>query len=182
MYLSPILFFIYINDLPDNLYCSTKLFANDTNIYRELSDINIDTSLLQSDLDWVSDWAKTWQMSFNPDKCEVMRISHQRDHSIRTYQFFGKSLKVINESKDLGILMSSNLKWGDHVNATVNKANQILDIIKRTVGCSNAAVFSKLYICLIWPVLEYATPVWSPYLVKDIEALESPKKSFKIST
>ena len=72
--------------------------------------------------------------------------------------------------------MSSNLKWGDHVNATVNKANQILDIIKHTVGCSNAAVFSKLYICLIWPVLDYATPVWSPYLVKDIEALEKVQR------
>ena len=104
--LGPILFLININDLPENLYCSTKLFADDTKIYRELSDMNIDTSLLQSDLDRVSDWPKTWQVSFNPDKCEVMRISHQRDHSIPTYQFFGKSLKVVNKSKDLGILMS----------------------------------------------------------------------------
>ena len=74
-------------------------------------------------------------MSFNPDKCEVMKISHQRDHSIPTYHFFGKSLKVVNKSKDLGLLMSSDLKWGDHVNATVNKANQILGVFKRTVGC-----------------------------------------------
>ena len=92
------------------------------------------------------------------------------------YQFFGKSLKVVNKSKDLGILMSSDLKWGDHVNATVNKANQILGVIKRTVGCSNAAVFPKLYTSLFRPVLEYATPVWSPYLVKDIEALENVQR------
>ena len=166
----PIPFLIYINDLRENLHCSTKLFADDTKIYRELSDINVDTSLLQSDLDRVSDYAKTWLMSFNPDKCEVMKISHQRDHSIPTYHFFGKSLKVVNKSKDLGQIMSSDLKWGDHVNATVNKANQILGVFKRTVGCSNPAVFSKLYTSLVRSILEYATPVWSPYLVKDIEA------------
>ena len=49
-------------------------------------------------------------------------------------------------------------------------------MIKRTVGCSNAAVFSKLYTSLVRPVLEYATPVWSPYLVKDIEALEKVQR------
>ena len=58
--LGPILFLIYINDLPDGVSSSVKLFANDTKVYRELSDAEGDASLLQSDLDLMSDWAKTW--------------------------------------------------------------------------------------------------------------------------
>ena len=69
--------------------------------------------------------------------------------------------------------MSNNLKWTDQVNCTVNKANRILGLIKGTIGSSNTAVFAKLYQALVRQVLEYATPVWSPYLVKDVKALES---------
>ena len=171
--LGPILFLIYINDLPDRVLSSIKLFANDTKVYRELSDVTVDSLMLQSDLDQMSNWARMWQMTFNPDKCEVMRITHHRDTSVPTYNFFGKPLKVVHKSKDLGIIMSNNLKWSDQVNSTVNKANRILGLIKRTIGSSNTAVFAKLYQALVRPVLEYAAPVWSPYLVKDVKALES---------
>ena len=101
--LGRVLFLIYINDLPDGVSSSVKLFADDTKVYRELSDAEGDTSLLQSHLDLMSNWAKTWQMTFNPDKCEVMSITHHQDFSIPTYHFFGKPLKVGNKFKDLGI-------------------------------------------------------------------------------
>lgn len=170
--LGPILFLIYINDLPNGVSSSVKLFADDTKIYRELSDVEGDALSLQSDLNRMSCWAKTWQMSFNPEKCEVMRITHQRDLSVPIYHLFGKPLKVVNKFKDLGIIMSNNLKWSEHVNTIVNKANRILGLIKRTVGPSNTVVFTLLYKALVRPILEYASPVWSPYLVKDIKALE----------
>ena len=63
--LGPILFLIYINDLPDSVLSLIKLFADDMKVYRELSDAEGDASLLQTDLDFVSDWAKKWLMSFN---------------------------------------------------------------------------------------------------------------------
>ena len=68
--------------------------------------------------------------------------------------------------------MSNNLKWSEQVNSTVNKASRILGLIKRTVGSSNTVVFAKLYKALVRPILEYASPVWSPYQVKEVKALE----------
>ena len=53
----------------------------------------------------------------------------------------------------------------------VNKANKVLGIIKRSIGTNNRDVFSQLYKSLVGPILEYAVPVWSPYLIKDIVAL-----------
>ena len=50
--------------------------------------------------------------------------------------------------------------------ATVNKANIVLGIIKRSIGTNNRDVFSQLYKSLVRPILEYEAPVWSPALAK----------------
>lgn len=110
-------------------------------------------------------------MSFNLVKCEVMRITHQRDISVPKYHFSGKLLKAVNHFKDLGIIISNNLKWNEQVNSTVNKANSFLCLIKRILSALQMQLFLQSYISYI-PILEYATPVWSPYLVKDVIALE----------
>ena len=77
--MGPILFLIYINDLPDNITSVIRLFADDTKVYRVLKDTDGDE--LQLDLDKMSNWANTWQLRFNSDKCEVMRITHRQDFS-----------------------------------------------------------------------------------------------------
>ena len=54
----------------------------------------------------------------------------------------------------------------------VNKANKIVGFLKRNVGPGNKEVFSRLYKALVIPILEYAVPLWSPCLQKNIDALE----------
>ena len=61
-------------------------------------------------------------------------------------------------------------------NSTTNKANKVLGIIKRTVGTGNPDTFSILYKSLVRPILEYVAPVWSPYLVKNIHAIEKVQR------
>ena len=69
--------------------------------------------------------------------------------------------------------MSRDLSWSNHVDTLVNKANKVMGLLKRTVGSKNREIFSVLYRSLVRPLLEYASPVWSPYLVKDKLAIES---------
>jgi AraC-like DNA-binding protein len=132
--LGPILFLLYINDVSDNVKSKIKLFADDTKIYREIKDPTIDTVILQSDLNSVSEWANKWKMHFNVSKCEVMRITHSRDKSVPNYHLEEMSLKVVHSVKDLGVNVSSDLSWNKHVGITINKANKVLGIIKRTVN------------------------------------------------
>ena len=65
--------------------------------------------------------------------------------------------------------MSNHLTWSDQVNMVFDNANRALGIIKRMGGTSNMNVFSQLYESLVRPILEYAVPVWSPYLVKEVK-------------
>ena len=113
-------------------------------------------------------------MHLNPDKCEVMRITHRKDKTKPIYSLGGQLR--LEENKDLGVTISSDLSWGKHVFATVNKANMVLGIIKRSIGTNNQDVFSQLYKSLISPLLEYAAPVWSPYFIKDIVVLEKVQR------
>ena len=115
-------------------------------------------------------------MTFNADKCESTRITHSRDNTSPNYTLGGKSLKSVQSVKDFGVTLLSNLSWNKHVGITTNKANKVLGIIKRTVGTGNLDTFSILYKSLVRPILEYAAPVWRPYLVKNVHAIEKVQR------
>ena len=68
--------------------------------------------------------------------------------------------------------MTSNLSWNTETQKVVNKANKIVGFLKRNVGPGNKEVFSRLYKALVIPILEYAVPLLSPHLQKNIDALE----------
>ena len=142
--MGPILFLIYVNDISSNISSTLRMFADDTKVYRELSNIAKDSEALQLDVDQLLSWASKWQLRFNPDKCEVLRITHKRDFSLPTYSL-GTSPKSVKHVKDLGIMVSSDLSWSEQVNVTVNKANKLLGLVHRTVGLSNPSVRSPRY-------------------------------------
>ena len=66
-FLGPLFFLIYINDLPENIESTVKLFADDTSLFSVLHDNNTSTEILNRDLQKISEWAHKWKMSFNPD-------------------------------------------------------------------------------------------------------------------
>ena len=65
--LGPLLFLIYINDLPNDLKSNAKLFANDTSLFTIVKDENESANILNNDLSLISKWAFNWKMFFNPD-------------------------------------------------------------------------------------------------------------------
>ena len=72
--LGPLRFLLYINDLPDNLSTSVRLFADDCILYTPIRTQN-DSSLLQNDLLKLQKWQDTWLMKFNPDKWYTMTLA-----------------------------------------------------------------------------------------------------------
>ena len=160
-----------MNDIPDIIMSTAKLFTNNTQIYRQINNVE-DSIALQIDLTTLDLWADRWQMKFNPTKCEVMRISHNKDKRSTWYNILGNELRNVSNYKDLGVIMASDLKWSKHVEQIVHKANRVLGLLRRTVGGKNKDIFSNLYKTLVRPILEYACPVWSPHQAKDIREIE----------
>ena len=136
--LGPILFLIYINDLPDGVVNSTvRLFADDCIIYRPIKSKK-DTELLQSDLDSVGSWEKIWLMQFNADKCFTMRAGRSKTIINKSYKLHDQPLKSPDSVKYIGLTLTFDLKFNTHINNVTAKANSILGLLCRNLKISQA--------------------------------------------
>ena len=173
--IAALLFVIFINDLPENIKSQIFMFANDCKFFRQILSLE-DTSIMQEDLDTLYEWSKKWLLKFHPGKCVNLQISLKKQPEIHTYHLGEDELKNVEEVKDLGILVDSNLQFKNHLSAKANKANQVWGTIKRTFKHMNTYIFKKLFCAHVRSQLEYAVQVWSPHYRKDINTIESVQR------
>ena len=171
--LGPLLFIAYISDLPSIITSSSKIFADDTKLYRKIESIN-DSEQLQQDLDSLSEWCITWGMVFNTSKCVVMHYG--KDNHNYLYHIQGKLLDPCSTYKDLGVMISSNLKPEEQISRCIAKANCMVGMIRRTFTYIDSDIFLKTYKTFVRPILEYCQEVWSPFLQKDITDIENVQR------
>ena len=86
---------------------------------------------LQDDLDALQQWEKDSLMSFNPDKCEVIRITKNRKPIDANYTIHGKELGHTKNAKYLGVLISDTLSWNAHVDIDTKKANNTTAFLRK---------------------------------------------------
>ena len=70
---------------------------------------------------------------------------------------------LLGPKRDIGVILSDDLKWNNHVSQAVSKANSVLGMLKRTFTFWNIETFKILFTTYVRPHLEYAAPVWNPY-------------------
>ena len=116
----PLLFLLYINDLPDNPSTSVRLFADDCILYTPIRTQN-DSSLLQNDLFKLQKWQDKWLMKFNPGKCYTMTLA-TRTPTPNMYTFCGQTLTSVDPHCYLGIHLSNTLNWTAQTKAASTKA------------------------------------------------------------
>jgi hypothetical protein len=103
-------------------------------------------------------------MELNNTKCKAMRISRKNTPAQTNYSINGHIIEQVTNFKDLGVVVSKDLSWSQHINSIVSKANKTLGLIKRICKeVENVKTRRTLYCALVRPKLEYASNVWSPY-------------------
>lgn len=171
--LGPLLFLIFINDLPNWIRNSMiHMFADDTKISRKIS-VENDSVLLQQDLDSLMNWSKQCHLDFNVDKCKIMRIKHGYQTE---YELDGNKIQETGEERDLEVFVTNDLKPSVQCAKAAAKGMQVLGVIKRNFVLTDEEDFRLLFNGFVRPHLEYCVPVWSPYLRKDIECLEKVQR------
>ena len=171
--LGPILFVLFINDLPDIINSTVHIFADDTKVYRRFSSEN-DRAKLQDDINSLVKWSDTWQLKLNADKCKVLQLGHNNNQY--TYDMAGVELQITPCEKDLGVYIDNKLKFHDHVAHAVNKGNRMLGLIKNTFSCLDKETIPKLYKALVRPHLEYGNVIWHPRFEMDKIAVEKVQR------
>ena len=165
--------------MPNMLNNLSKLFADDSKVISTIRN-NEDQLKLQEDIDQLVDWANKWHLNFNKDKCKVMLIGKNKlppfKFSMAKEEDKRHYLEETKVERDLGVIISNDLKFNEQMANVVQKANGVLAMIKRTFKHWNAFNFRKLYSAIVRPHLEYCITAWNPYKKKDIKMVEKVQR------
>ena len=175
--LGPILFLVYINDLPEAVQAQLlKLFADDAKLYKAI-DSNCDAAELQQGLGKMLEWSYGWGLRMNASKCKVLHLS-RNTRTIQNEYFMkeGELLETVEFEKDLGVYVDEKMSFETHVTKSINMANKMTGIVNRNFRLMGEDVFMNLYKTLIRPHLEYASVVWSPSTIRDQRRIEGVQR------
>ena len=170
--LGPPLFLAYINDLPFKVNAEARLFADDCLLYRHIK-TDKDAESLLDDLNKLQDWETDWQMHFNPDKCELIRITNKRKIISATYHIHNIQLKQAKRAKYLGLTFSNTLSWNAHIDTITKKANNTTAFLRRNLSSYPKEVKDTCYKTFVRPQVEYAATVWDPHTSENIKKVEA---------
>lgn len=171
--LGPILFVIYINDLLEKINSDGLMFADDTKIFRKILSAD-DALILQEDIHTLEDWSKLWLLNFHPDKCHILTLGKFENirHAHR-YKICDREMEHVSEENDLGITIDSEMRFHEHIAKKIRVANAIVGQIRRSFSHLDCDSFRRMFIAFVRPHLEYGQHIWSPHLLKHINAIEN---------
>ena len=169
--LGPLLFVLFINDLPSGLSPGTHLalYADDTKISRRICS-QLDEVILQRDIDYLNDWATSNKMKFHPHKCKVLSVRVTPPPCFGVLPFVQHSyslgdciLDPVDSEKDLGVDITPKLNWTPQCQRLCSIAKQRLGMIKRNAYfVLDSRKRRALYISLVRSQFENCSVIWRP--------------------
>ena len=162
--LGPLLFLIYINDLPENLVSVSKLFADDTSLFSTVFDIQKSSEDLNRDLSTIHNWAFQWKMVFNPDPnkqaTEVIFSRKRQNVNHPALCFNNTPVATASFQKHLGLILDEKLIFGHHLNEKISKANKGIGLIRRLYTYLPRKSLLNIYKAFIRPHLDYGDVIY----------------------
>ncbi len=175
--LGPLLFLLYVNDVTDlDLGGEIKLFADDMKPYYASMQKPFDFSPLASDLKQIAGWAEKNQLKLALEKSNVLHIGRKNpQHSYRIGEI---EVPSVAEVKDLGVFITSDLKFHLHCHKIFASASQISSLIFKSFENRSKNFLFRLFETYVRPKLEYASVVWNPHFSGDIDLVERVQRRF----
>ena len=163
--LGPLLFLIYINDLPLSIKGDCELFADDTTLHANNEKIHPLTESLQTSLNNLQTWSDLNHMSVHPDKTKAMLVtSWQKRQNIKDNPFHlhynNQAIEITDTHKHLGVTIDNNLTWSDHISSIskmISKKLFQLAQIKNFLPQHAKKLFFNAYILSL---INYSSTLW----------------------
>ena len=179
--LGPLLFLVYINDLPNCLrLTSPRMFADDTNITFAASTLTDLEKGLNSELRSLNIWLISNKLSLNVAKTEFMVIgSNQRlnefsDNQVNV-EIDAKLITKVKEAKSLGVIIDEHLSWSNHIGDLSKKISSAIGALKRRRPYISKRTALQIYQALILPHFDYCSSVWGDCNLTLSDKLQKPQ-------
>ena len=163
------------------------MYADDVKLYRSI-DNSSDCAGLQSDLDRLCVWAKTWRLNLNASKCKSISFTLRSSPIVHLYTIGGQHLERCDQVRDLGVLLDTKLTFAAHIDATVSKANRMLGMLMRSMQmpmCPRRVRFNhtallNAFNAHVRSVIEYGSVIWSGAAITHLARFERLQHRFLI--
>ncbi len=169
--LGPLLFLLYVNDLPRCSMFDVRLFADDACLL--LSDANtkqLETKV-NTELKQVDDWMKINKLSLNFTKTNYMIFSKKRKKAELEIKIDNKTIERVSNTKYLGVILNEKLKWNAHIDYVLCKVSKASYVISKARHYVNLATLKMLYYSLVFPFISYCITSWGNTPKSTIEPL-----------
>jgi hypothetical protein len=173
--LGPILFTIYISDLPVSSNIVPSIFADDTALLYSHQNIEVIKSTLMHEFTGLRDYYDRWKIRLNVSKTEFILFTKKRQNNLLNVAYNGHVMNQVSEAKYLGVKFKRNFLFNDTVRANVVKTNDCLRLVypllKRNsqLNVLNKLLIFKLY---IRPLMTYAIAVWNRVIKTEMNKLQ----------
>jgi hypothetical protein len=159
--IGPLLFTIFMLDLPKCVNSQISQYADDSTLSRAIES-EADIVALQSDLDAVYLWCLLNHMYLNADKSSYIRVSRVRVPFESSYHINSVVIPVENQFKLLGISITNKLKWNLQTEVVRKKTSRVLGMLSRCFSRSKLQAKRMLYVALARSCITYGAPAWHP--------------------
>ena len=163
--LGPLLFLLYINDLPDSLHDTTPcLYADDTQIFASAKDSEELTSNLNNDLNNINHWLISNKLQHHSSKTKYMYVASKHNlnkiNDDTPVMLNGQPTPRIHSIPCLGVTLDETLSWEEHIEAICKKVGAGIGMLKRIKPFVPAQMLQPIYSALIQPYFDYCSPLW----------------------
>jgi len=135
--LGPVLFNIYINDIPKSRKTGLAVYADNTAIYSSSWSTALLAYRLQTHVDDILQYFSDWKMSINPDKTEAIVFTRRRQRLPPPIQIVGYKVPWSSRVKYLGVILDSGLQWGPAITDRINKTNATFRVLYPLINRKN---------------------------------------------
>ena len=163
--LGPLLFLVYINDLPGCLsHSTTSMFADDTNFTTSGSSSEEVITKLNVDLDKVHKWLIANRLTLNKEKTEYMIIRSRQKlvkfENEQELKLGDYNIHKVKHTKALGVIVDEQLSWKNQTESIANKASKGIGMLRRIRKFVPRSVLENVYKAIVLPYFDYCSLVW----------------------
>ena len=166
--LGPLLFLIYINDLPQAVQNSAvSMYADDTSLCYQSSDIDVLNEAINNDLKQLDTWLQGNKLSLNVAKTNSMLVSTKQKHNgLKSrnedldLKIRNNELEIIQKTKYLGVQIDNSLNWKEHIKTVSTKVSRAIGFLKHAKTFLPKETLKTLYTAIVEPHLRYCCSVW----------------------